>query len=282
MKRIITIFTAMMLTLGMFSFTAFNVSAKENMIPNYEVKLLLDSDMVLNSDDSLKKTYRDLFGTGKDYEEIGTLYIDTDNLSFQTEGWTNRIRIKENSNDFDLTYKKRYSIQGQDITTALTQANNEGFDISDTNYEAQVDWGYEKMTLSLSCKKTASAKDYNEMELPSKKDAIAMLKDKMPGKLENWLYKNWGKDTIEDGRKYGPIYYSKYSGEYKGIDVDIEIWPLYNKETQKIEMVTELSFKADDYTEASSYRTDLINYLDDLGVLLHYDSLKTQKILLNY
>lgn len=282
MKRIFSCFTAIMLLVTLFNITALNVSAKENMIPNYEVKLLLDSDQVLNSDDLLKKTYRNLFNTGKDYQEIGVLYIDTDDLAFEAEGWTNRIRRKEDSDSFDLTYKKRYSVENGNIDAALTKANNEGFDISDTNYDAQIDWGYGKMTLSLSCKKTASAKDYSNMELPGKKKAISILKDKMPGKLEDWKYNNWGKDTIEDGRKYGPIYYCKYGGNFNGIDVDIEIWPIYNKETQTTEMVTEISFKSDTFTEAAEYRAELIAYLDELGILLHTDSLKTQKILSNY
>lgn len=28
-----------------------------------------------------------------------------------------------------------------------------------------------------------------------------MIKDKMPGKEENWLYENWGKDIIENAKK---------------------------------------------------------------------------------
>lgn len=65
-----TIFSMMLLPAGVF--------AEENMIPDYEVKLLLDSDQVLNSDYELKKTYREVFDTGKSYKTIVVAYADTD------------------------------------------------------------------------------------------------------------------------------------------------------------------------------------------------------------
>lgn len=258
-----------------------NAVAAQNIVPDYEVKLLLDSAKVLNSDNLFKKDYRNLFNTGKDYETIGVLYIDTEDYDFNAEGWINRIRIKENSSAFELTYKKRYSIQNQNVNSALSLANTQGFDITDTNYDAQVDWGYQNMTLSLSCKKEKSNSGYDELELPKKTKGIEMLKEEMPGKLEDWVYNNWGKDTIDNGKKYGAVYYSKYSGSFNGIDVDIEIWPISNKTTGTVELVTEISFKQDSFGEASYYRNQLISYLDSLGILLHYDSLKTQKILNN-
>ncbi|NLM05335.1 MAG: hypothetical protein GX219_00215 [Tissierellia bacterium] len=96
-----------------------NIYAESNMIPNYEVKLLLDPDIVVNSDDNLKKIYRDIFNTGKSYNEIAVEYLDTYNKEFNNEGWVNRIRIKENKDKFELTYKKRYKIFNQNINDAL-------------------------------------------------------------------------------------------------------------------------------------------------------------------
>lgn len=146
--------------LGMCSLIFTNTAyAKENMVPDYEMKFLLDSGKVLNDDYKLDSEYRDFFDTGKKYETVGVLYLETEDYDFSNEGWYNRIRIKEDSDKFDLTYKKRYSIENGDIEAALTKANEEGFDISDTNYEAQVDWGYNKMTLSLSNKKQKKTTD---------------------------------------------------------------------------------------------------------------------------
>lgn len=178
-----------------------------------------------------------------------------------------------------MTYKKRYSIQNGNIEEALTLANQEGFDATDTNYSAEIDWGYSKMTLSLSCKKEKSNTDYDDLELPKKNAAIDMMKDKMPGKEEDWLYENWGKDTIENAKKAGPVYCYRYEGDYDGTDIDIEIMPIENQASGEITYVTEASFKSDDYREASEIRENMMNDLDELGILKHEDSLKTQMIL---
>lgn len=257
----------------------YTVHAGKNMTPTYEVKFLLDSNQVLNSDHLLKKEYRNYFETGSDYLTMGILYLDTEMQDFNNQGWINRIRVKEGKSDFELTYKKRYSIQNGNIEEALTLANQEGFDATDTNYSAEIDWGYSKMTLSLSCKKEKSNTDYDDLELPKKNAAIDMMKDKMPGKEEDWLYENWGKDTIENAKKAGPVYCYRYEGDYDGTDIDIEIMPIENQASGEITYVTEASFKSDDYREASEIRENMMNDLDELGILKHEDSLKTQMIL---
>lgn len=261
----------------LFTNTAY---AKENMIPNYEMKFLLDSEQVLNDDYELNSEYREFFDTGKKFDTVGVLYLETEDYDFSNEGWYNRIRIKEDSDKFDLTYKKRYSIENGDIDAALTKANEEGFDISDTNYDAQVDWGYSKMTLSLSNKKEENNNNnYDDMELPGRKDAIEIIKDNMPGKEEDWGEKNWGKNLIDDAKKCGPIYYYKYEGDIEGITIDLEIWPVYTESSDSTEYITEVSFKEDDYNVAEANRDKVMNVLERKGILKHEDSLKTQKIL---
>lgn len=276
-KRYFTLIKIICLLLIINAFS-FKSQAKENIIPNYEVKFLLDSDCVLNSDHLLKKEYRNTFSTGKDYKTIGVLYMDTEDRDFDIQGWTNRIRTEDDSKDFELTYKKRYPITDGDIVSALNLANDEGFDIGDTNYKAQVDWGYSKMILSLSCKKKASDKGYDNLELPKKSDARKILEKDMPGKENRWLYENWGSDMIEDGEKVGPVYYNKYSGIYCGKHIVIEIWPIEDQVTNATEYITEASFKTDTYEEADMFRNTINDALDQEGILIHEDSLKTQKM----
>lgn len=181
---------------------------------------------------------------------------------------------------FELSFKKRYSIADGDIDAALTLANTEGFDITDTNYEAQIDWGYSNMTLSLTRNKEVSNDGYDDLELPGKKKMIAILQEEMPGKENDWLWDDWGTDLMGSARKYGDVEYKKYSGTYDGIELDIEIWEIDGE--SDTEYITELSFKADTYDVASYQRNEMIEVLDGLGILLHEDSLKTQKILSSY
>lgn len=253
--------------------------AKSNMVPNYEVKLLLDSDKVLNSSEELKKDYRSILNTGKNYKMISVLYIDTEDKAFNSEGWINRIRVKEDSSKFELSYKKRYAVSDGNITAALDKANTEGFDSSDTNYEAQIDWGYNNMTLSITRNKEVSNKGYGELELPKKSEAISILKEEMPGKEVNWKGDNWGTKLIENGKKYGEVYYKKYEGEYEGISFAVEVWEIVNQTTGGTEYITELSFKEDTYEAANVRRAQMMKVLADYGILVHGDSLKTQKVL---
>lgn len=76
---------------------------------------------------------------------------------------------KDDKNNYELTYKKRYPVINGDINAALTLANQEGFDKSDDNYEAEIDWGYGKQTLSFSNTKKSIPKRQESNFLPSKK-----------------------------------------------------------------------------------------------------------------
>ena len=51
-----------------------NAVAAQNIVPDYEVKLLLDSPKVLNSDNLFKKDYRNLFDTGNRITSYNVCY----------------------------------------------------------------------------------------------------------------------------------------------------------------------------------------------------------------
>ena len=55
--------------------------------------------------------------------------------------------------------------------------------------------------------------------------------------------------------------------------------PIENQDSKVITYVTEVSFKENDYNEANELRSSLMDDLDELGILKHEDSLKTQMIL---
>lgn len=57
------------------------------------------------------------------------------------------------------------------------------------------------------------------------------------------------------------------------------MWPVYTERTVSTEYITEVSFKEDDFETASSNREKVMDALDTEGILMHEDSLKTQKIL---
>ena len=252
-----------------------------NMVPSYEVKLLLDSTQVLNANHLLTPAILSEFNLSGP-KQANVEYFDTNNLNLDGSGWNVRFRKKENKDNYELNYKKRYAIQNGDIGAALTLANSEGFDMTDDNYEAEVDWGYGKQTLSISLDKKVSTSLNGALGLPSEAVARGLLLDKLPGKLKDWGSNNWGKTQLQNARAYGPVLTSKYEGSWNGLEVDVEIWPIRDAAGTGIEPLVEISFKTANYNTASTNRTALINSLNNKGWLIPADGLKTQLVLSRY
>lgn len=255
------------------------------MTPNYEVKVFLDPDVVLDADKRLKQEVINYFQMPSTVEKLAVQFMDTEDLDINEEGWAVRIRKKESYDDdeFQLTYKKRYPITDGDINAALQLAASEGFTASDTNYEAQVDWGYQKQTLSISRKKMISESGYEGMELPTRKDSRKWTMDEAPGKFEDWGTNNWGTNLLEDVHKpFGPVKAKRHIGVWDGDEIYVEVWQILNHNGTCFDYIVEASFKNDDYETAASKKMVLEQEMMTKGWFLPQDQLKTQLILERY
>lgn len=252
--------------------------AASPMKPSFEVKLLLKPEQVLGDNKEMKQEVLEHFQAGTKYERIQVQFLDTANKSLSEEGWFARIRKKEFSKDFELTYKKRYPIPNGVIQDALEVAKKEGFDSNTDSYEAEIDWGFEKKTLSILNKKSYSAKGYGILDLPNKQAAQNMLIEKLPGKMNKWLYTNWGEEMLKNSRIYGPVLMKRYTGEFENIKANIEIWPLSNTGKLEDDFVIEVSFKTNEESITTKQRELLMASLEKKGWLLPKDSLKTELI----
>ncbi len=255
-------------------------SAASNAEPNFEVKLDLVA-AALDSSGAPTAEVRSAFGLGASPKALAYEYFDTSSLELKNAGWSVRLRHKDGK-DLDLDYKKRFAISGENIDAALTEADRQGFDSSDTNYAAQVDWTYEKMTLSFSNKKSESAKGYKGTRLPAESDARKLLVDRIPGKLSNWSERNWGRDQLAASRQHGPVEARDWSGSWQGTDIDLEVVPIRASSGSGTETVIELSFKTDTRDEARTLRDKAIDTLRSRGWLAPTDVLKTDLILTRY
>ncbi|MBC2683156.1 hypothetical protein U9R71_24745 [Bacillus toyonensis] len=252
--------------------------AASPMKPSFEVKLLLKPEQVLGYNKEMKQEVLEHFQVGTNYERIQVQFLDTANKSLSNEGWFARIRKKEFSKDFELTYKKRYPIQNGVIQDALEVAKKEGFDSKTDSYEAEIDWGFGKKTLSISNKKSYSAKGYGVLDLPNEQASQNMLIEKLPGKMNKWLYTNWGEEMLRDSHIYGPVLMKRYTGEFENIKTNIEIWPLSNTGKIEDDFVIEVSFKTNEESIATKQRELLMASIEKKGWLLPKDSLKTELI----
>lgn len=258
-----------------------SVYAAANAVPSYEVKFIVKPEAVLTSNGQVQEDVIEKLGLNSSPQAIGVAYYDTDQLELNEQGWDVRFRKKEDKNNYELTYKKRYPIINGDIDAALSLANKEGFDASDDNYEAEIDWGYGKQTLSFSNTKKVSTNTAGT-QLPSEQQSLDLLLDKLPGKLEKWPSKGWGEEKLSQSRVYGPLTFYRYEGNWEGQELTLEVWPIRNSKGTGTENLIEVSFKTDDQEIATQLRSELMNTLDENGWLLPVDGLKTQLILERY
>ncbi|MEC0232068.1 hypothetical protein [Paenibacillus alba] len=257
-------------------------AAASNMVPDYEVKLLLNPSVVLGSDFKLTSSVKTAFGMPDTVTKMNVQFLDTNAKDIYNNGWSPRIRKTEGENDFELSYKKRYAVTGNDINGALTLANQEGFNSGDTGYEAQIEWGYQKKTLSITRNKTGSKSGYSGMDLPNQSDSRSLLINNAPDKFNNWVSSGWGTSKLSSSRIYGPVLAKRSIGTWSGQQIYIEVWPILNAAGTGTEYVVEASFKTTSQTTASTKHDELITYLQNKGWFLAQDSLKTQLIMDRY
>ncbi|PMD50970.1 uncharacterized protein K444DRAFT_706710 [Hyaloscypha bicolor E] len=246
--------------------------AASNMVPDYEVKLLLDPDMVLGSDHKLTPTVLSTFAMPTKVTKMNVQFLDTSTEEIYNTGWSPRLRKIEGVADFEETYKKRYAITGGDIDAALTTANNEGFDSDTTKYDAQIEWGYQKLTLSIS----------RGMDLPGTSRSRTLMINDAPDKFDNWLFNNWGTDALAVSRIFGPVFAKRSIGTWSGLKLYIEVWPIIDAAGTGTEYIVEASFKTTSRTTALSKHDGMIAFLQGKGWFLAQDSLKTQLIMDRY
>lgn len=266
---------------GLTFLEAPQASAAANAVPAYEVKFLAKPELVLNTDGTPRNEVIQTLGLSSSARNISAEYFDTNALNLNQAGWDVRFRKKDDKNNYELTYKKRYPVINGDVNAALTLANQEGFDASDDNYEAEIDWGYGKQTLSFSNTKKVDTKATG-VQLPSQQEALSMLLDKLPGKLKNWSSSNWGKQQLTASRAYGPVTFQRYEGSWNGQELTLEVWPIRNAAGTGVENIVEISFKTADSTAVSGLRTQLMQVLENKNWLIPADGLKTQLILERY
>ncbi len=277
----------------------------EEKVSSYEVKLLLDSDKALGEDHRLKEEIRQAFHMRELPNSYLVAYMETPDKEFLSVGWINRVRAQTGREKIRLTYKKRFPIQNGDIDAALSAAAAEGLAKDDAQFPTEIDWGYEKMTLSFSHNVDLS-EETAANELPEKHAAMEMIAANMPDiENEGTICANcsdrstgseaetkvpaaepagdgekqeWGIETLRKAQMVGPVCFLRYTGKMKnGALAHIEIWPVPDgTETQYI---VEFSAKFRRFADAERMRRKAISRLDKMGILLHTDALKTQMIL---
>jgi hypothetical protein len=262
-----------------------------NLVPDYEVKVPLKPSEVLGPNNKLKDTVLSAFFMPSSTKKMNIQFVDTTTQDIYTKGWSLRIRKAEGEDEFELTYKKRYDISegassttGGNIDAALKTAQQQGFD-STTAFEAQVEVGYCKQTLSISYDVKVSDMGFKGMDLPLAEDARKFLTNKAPEEFKNWLADNWGTDQLAGSIVYGPVHAKRSKGTWNEFGLFIEVWMIQKSKTDtSLEPIVEASFKNPDLEKAMEGRDELVQFLQnrDRDWFLAEDSLKTKLIMERY
>lgn len=281
-------FVLLATVLGLVAFT--RAPAAEPASPAVEVKFFLNPLQVLDTNYQPNDALRTAFQVAKEEEKkpvaIRMQFLDGPRRELDQEGWNIRLRKVQGQDHIELTFKRRYPVDGP-LDAALAKAAREGFDAAAANdYESELEWGYEKQTLTFANEKRAGDAGEQSLNLPSAGDAQQLAAgDKMPNKLRHWKEEGWAKRILSGACVYGPVDGWRWRGTHADIDgkIAIEVWALPTADRTGTEHIVEISFKEKKYdAQATAKREKLLKVFNEInkkGWLLKKDVLKTKLIL---
>ena len=248
---------------------------------DYELKLLVDSDRTLDAGGEPTTGVRAAFAIDE-RQEIVMQFLDSARLELDRVQWNARIRAFGGEDELQLTYKKRYPISDGDIDAALARAVEDGFEADPDKYEAQVEWGFERKTLSISRKTELASPESDPLDLPGERKSRDLCIAAIPSRLEQQASQAWVRAVFEQAHLYGPVRGERWKGKRNGKKVSIEVWQIRGQPGKEGERVVEVSLKEDERDDARATQMELQTLLKKQGWLLPRDALKTTTILERY
>jgi len=247
--------------------------------PDYELKLLVDPALTLDEGFEPLGAVRDAFDIDE-RQPMVMQFVDGVQLELNEAGWNVRLRAFEGENELQLTYKKRYQIDGDDIDGALAQAVADGFEADPDEYEAQVEWGLTRKVLSISKKVELAPEEADPLNLPGEQRSRELAAANIPARLEEQVS---ARDVLAEAHLYGPVRGERWKGKWRGKKISIEVWHIRALPGMEEKPLVEVSVKEDDREKAQKIQEKLHDFLnDEQGWLIDGDSLKTQMILERY
>lgn len=281
-------------SLGQETVTVGLEEVAQAMTPGYEVKFLVNPDLIL--DNSTKQPNAEFLALFTGMTLKGTTkmsYYDTPDLALNNAGWTIRIRKKSNKIAQQCTFKKRYSkinkkttLSQGDVNKSVKSATREGFNtLTPFIGGCEIDYGFSKCTLSYSADYNIAETGKGNTDIPDSTTSIQFINANKPAIFTEDLA------TI---REHGAVTLTTYEGTFKGIVVvALDVMTIKDELGTGTETICEVTFKLEDYTGVryekqtdlmlvNKLREELRAVLVEKGYLLEKDGLKTNMILQRY
>ena len=264
------------------------------MTPGYEVKFLVNPDLILDS--STKQPNAEFLALFTGMSLKGTTkmsYYDTEDLALNNAGWTIRIRKKSNKKAQQCTFKKRYSkinkkttLSQGDVNKSVKKATREGFNtLTPFIGGCEIDYGFSKCTLSYSADYNIAETGKGNTDIPDSVASIQFINTNKPAIFT---------EDISTIREHGAVTLTTYEGTFKGVvAVALDVMTIKDELGTGTETICEVGFKLEDYTGAryekqtdlmlvNKLREELRAVLVEKGYLLEKDGLKTTMVLQRY
>ncbi len=206
----------------------------------YEFKLFLKEDEVIDTNNNLKESVTKIFNiSNNNFKQMDIQFIDTEVQDFYKNGWILRNRKKEDREGkmyYELTYKKRYLLNDGNIDTALKQAIIDGFKDSSKKFAVEIDWGLITQTLSVSCEENEPVTNSLNLNIPDIQQLSVMFTSNAPE-----IFLKWGETHIQNSKIYGPVKAKKYKGNWEDTNINVEIWSMEGYSESIVEISLEKS-----------------------------------------
>ncbi len=249
--------------------------------PDVEVKFFVNPSKVLDANRRPSQPLCMTLHLAPKPVAIRMEFLDGSEHELDREGWNIRFRKIQGQGHVELTFKRRYRVEGG-LDATLAKAALEGFDAADNDFQPEVDWTYQTQTLTFANQKQAGFSGEQDFTLPSVSAARTFAENAMPGKLRRFKHEDWAKTVLAGGPLYGPADGSRWRGRYPGISdkIAVEVWELPASSQPRTQPVVEISFKVRKYDqEAITKRDKLLALLKNRGWLQEKDELKTERII---
>lgn len=281
-------------SLGQETITVGLEEIAQAMTPGYEVKFLVNPDLIL--DNSTKEPNAEFLALFEGMSLKSTTkmsYYDTPDLALNNAGWTIRIRKKSNKKAQQCTFKKRYSkinkrstlTQG-DVNKSVKSATREGFNtLTPFIGGCEIDYGFSKCTLSYSADYNIAETGKGNTDIPDSVASIQFINTNKPAIFT---------EDLSGIREHGAVTLTTYEGTFKGVvAVALDVMTIKDELGTGTETICEVTFKLEDYTGVryekqtdlmlvNKLREELRAVLVEKGYLLEKDGLKTNMILQRY
>lgn len=248
----------------------------------YEVKFLLNPAAVLGPTGDPGPAVLAALGIAGPPAALRMAFLDSPGRELHAERWLVRVRTGGGGPGAEVTYKRRYPVAGTDVAGALAVAARQGFDAAEPDYGAEVEWGADRMTLTV-----ARTKGLDGGAFPAPAAAGRLAADLLPGRLARWARDGWAAAVLADAHLFGPVAGRRWTGDMGDAGIDrklrLEVWAVRAADGAGEDPVVEVSFKKDDRGSAAAARDTLRRLLDARGGWLAAEAaLKTETILDRY